>query len=325
MVWAIFAIVVLALVFAMGWFLASYAVHGARYTREETFEDQCKQSSEAWALAKIKATEYEICDEENYELHVKFYPADETLATLEENTKYVNGESVLGSVNGSVGRKFLILVHGYTLNLNGEMKYIPLYRRLGYNCIVYDQPGHGLNAAHPCTFGLKEAKCLMAVIKDTYERYGSNIYLGLTGESLGAATEITALKYKPDVKWIVNDCGFADIIPVEQDGLRGMHLPAFFVYLADLACRVVYHFNFVDRRPIESLKDNHVPICFIHGDADLFINCKHSVQMAEATAGYKELHLVPGAAHAKSINVDPAAYEAIVDKFVRGVEAGTIV
>ena len=67
------------------------------------------------------------------------------------------------------------------------------------------------------------------MIEDTYRRYGKEIYLGLTGESLGAATEITALRYHPDVRFIVNDCGYADLIPVEKDGLKGMHLPQWLV------------------------------------------------------------------------------------------------
>ena len=87
----------------------------------------------------------------------------------------------------------------------------------------------------------------MKVIEDTYRRYGKDIYLGLTGESLGAATEITALRYHPDVRFIVNDCGYADLIPVEKDGLKGMHLPQWLVYLADLSCRIIYHFSFTGR------------------------------------------------------------------------------
>ncbi len=293
-------LVILALLFILSWMLASYAVHGARYTPEETWKDQCGQNPEVKDLAGVQTVSYEIRDEEGYTLHAVYYP------------------------NDTASKKFLIMVHGYTLNRNGELKYMPMYRRLGYNCIVYDHRGHGLNRPVPCTFGIKESRDLMAVIRDTYERYGSDIYLGLTGESLGAATEITALKYHPQVHFIVNDCGFADLIPVEKDGLKGMHLPPFLVYPADLACRIVYHFAFTAARPIDSLKDNKIPICFIHGDADTFINCDHSVRMSRATAGYQELHLVPGAAHAKSINTDPAKYEEIVDRFVRGVESGEI-
>ena len=307
MVWLLIILATLIFLFSLGGFLARYAVGGPRYTPEETFQNQCGQNPEVGGLKDAEKTAYEIEGYRGYTLHAVMYsaPSDDTAPE-------------------GYSKKFLIMVHGYTLNRNGELKYMPMYRRLGYNCIVYDHRGHGENRRFPCTFGLYEAKDLMKVIEDTYRRYGKDIYLGLTGESLGAATEITALRYHPDVRFIVNDCGYADLIPVEKDGLKGMHLPQWLVYLADLSCRIIYHFSFTGRRPIDSLKDNKIPICFIHGDADKFIRCEHSVRMDKATAGYHELHLIPGAEHAKSINTDPEGYEKIVDNFVRGVETGRI-
>lgn len=294
-VWIV--VIVFAAFCIFSWLLARYAVHGARYTLQETFADQCQQSPEVAALAEVKTTSYEVKNAAGYVLHATFYP------------------------NEAKTNKYLIMVHGYTLNRNGELKYMPIYRRLGYNCVVYDHRGHGENAWKPCSFGIEEAKDLMAVIEDTYQRYGQDIYLGLTGESLGAGTEIMALRYHPRVQFLVNDCGFAEIVPVEQDGLTGLHLPRWLVYPASVMAKIVYGNSFTAARPIDSLKDNTIPICFIHGDADTFITKDHSERMHAADPGYSELHLVHGAAHAKSINQDPKGYEEIVDRFVRGVEA----
>lgn len=298
------ALIIILILFAafciLSWQLARYAAHGERYSLEETFKDQCGQNPEVEALSKVKTTSYRVINDAGYVLHTTFYPNDDQT------------------------NKYLIMVHGYTLNRNGELKYMPIFRRLGYNCIVYDHRGHGENAWKPCSFGIEEAKDLMAIIRDTYERYGKDIYLGLTGESLGAGTEITALQYHPDVKFIVNDCGFADIIPVEKDGLYGLKLPRWLVYPASCAAAVLYGHSFTEAKPIRSLKDNRIPICFIHGEEDTFIRPEHSVKMHEANPAYSELHLIPGAEHAKSINTDPKGYEEIVDRFVRGVENGTL-
>ena len=35
-------------------------------------------------------------------------------------------------------RKYVILTHGYTSNRYGTVKYIPTFRKLGYNCVIYD-------------------------------------------------------------------------------------------------------------------------------------------------------------------------------------------
>ena len=78
----------------------------------------------------------------------------------------------------------------------------------------------------------------------------------------------------------------------------------------------MYGYSFTDMRPIDSLKDNHVPVLFIHGADDTFIDPQNSKHMAEATAGYSELHLVPGAVHAKSILTQPEAYREYVRNFL---------
>lgn len=342
-------VVIFAAFCVFSWYLARYAVHGARYTLQETFEDQCRQSAEVAALAKVQTSSYEVKNREGYVLHATLYPTEASADTVlpgtaegderraaprqDDGTVAAAERLPLGETGEkkqkagaaeSENNKYIIMVHGYTLNRNGELKYMPIYRRLGYNCIVYDHRGHGENAWKPCSFGIEEAKDLMAVIDDTYERYGKDIYLGLTGESLGAGTEITALQYHPDVKFLVNDCGFAEIVPVEQDGLSGLHLPRWLVYPASIMAKLVYGNSFTAARPIDALKDNHIPICFIHGDADTFITKDHSERMHAADPGYSELHIVHGAAHAQSINTDPEGYEKIVDRFVRGVESGTI-
>ena len=69
-------------------------------------------------------------------------------------------------------------------------------------------------------------------------------------------------------------------------------------------------------RPIESLKENTIPILFIHGADDHFVPPEHSERMKEATKGYAEIHLVPGAEHAMSILTDPKGYRQYVASFL---------
>ena len=82
---------------------------------------------------------------------------------------------------------------------------------LGYNCIIYDLRGHGENAPTFTTYGTRESKDLKCLIDDTKERYADLSELVLHGESLGAATTITVLGEKPEVDYVVADCGFSDM------------------------------------------------------------------------------------------------------------------
>ncbi|MCR5824256.1 MAG: alpha/beta hydrolase [Lachnospiraceae bacterium] len=221
-------------------------------------------------------------------------------------------------------RKFIIISHGYTSSHYGALKYLNKWMELGFQCVLYDDRYHGQNqkSRKGCsTLGVREAKDLMTVINDTYERYGKDIYLGLQGESMGSGLEITALKYKPQVHFIVNDCGFADLFNVLEGALNAQfHLHKWLIWPSSWMCRLVYGWSFFESRPIDSLKDNTVPICFIHGEADTFINPVNSIRMAKANPAYSEVHIFPKAAHAETMMVDEDRYLRILKKFLAKVE-----
>ena len=292
---------VLLILAGMSAYLASYAVHGTRYTLEETWKEEMgKKELRVDTLENYPFEPYEIVSCDGYLLNAQLYRLPEP------------------------SRKFMIITHGYTMNRYASLKYVVLFMELGYNCIIYDDRGHGENRPHICTYSLKESKDLMAVIRDTYRRHGEDIFLGLHGESLGCATQTRALENHPPVKFLVNDCGFAEIVPVMQGGLRGMHLPGWMIYPASLACRLMYGYSFPAARPIDSLPGNTIPICFIHGAADDFITPDHCERMYAATKGYREIHLFPGAGHAMSLQSDPKTYYEVVGDFVRKAERGDL-
>jgi alpha-beta hydrolase superfamily lysophospholipase len=212
--------------------------------------------------------------------------------------------------------RYILISHGYTDNRFGSLKYACMYLELGFNVILYDLRGHGLNEPAFCTYTVRERKDLLAMILDSRERYPDASLFGLHGESLGAATSIAVVEEKPPVDFVVSDCGFSDIVPVLKIGLKGMHLPGFLVNIASVCAKIRFGYSFSEMRPIGSLKENTIPILFIHGAEDRFILPEHSERMKEATKGYAELHLIPGADHAMSVLTDPKAYRKYVADFL---------
>lgn len=271
-------------------FLAAYVMTGRRQTLEETFKWQTDHYDTSF-LEKLSKNEYIVEGCDGYQLHV----------ILLKNPKKTD--------------KYMIITHGYTDNRNGALKYASLYLDLGYNCIIYDLRGHGLNKPYFTTYGILEARDLDLLIKDSRKRYHIS-ELGLHGESLGAATTVTVLKYKPDIDFAVSDCGFSDIWNVLRGGVKRMHLPGFIVNMADLGAIIRYHYSFKKMRPIDSLDENELPLLFIHGDSDTFILPKNSLDMAERTRGYHETGFIKGAGHAMSIIKDPENYRKYVNEFL---------
>lgn len=277
--------------------LAFYVVHPKRHTLESS--RACEDSQGLIGeFDTLKSTHYAISSYDGYPLSAQFVPAPEA------------------------SDKYVILSHGYTYTRYGSVKYLHQFRRLGYNCVIYDDRGHGMNVRTKCTLGIRESKDLMEVIADTYRRYGEDIYLGLHGESMGSGLQITALKYHPNVKFIVNDCGYADLIGVLCHKAKlQFGLPSWAVYGASVMSRILFGFAFTEVRPIDALAENtSIPICFVHGTGDNFVPVDHSRRMYDVAKCYRELHLYEGIGHAHCLASDPERYFSMLSAFLAKAE-----
>lgn len=291
MIVVIIVCVLIIALFVLGFYLANYSMTGKRQTLEEARAWQEEHYDLSW-YDPLEKTDYTVTSYDSYVLHVQ----------LLKNP-------------GNTSRCILIS-HGYTDNRFGALKYAYMYLEQGFNVIVYDLRGHGLNEPTFCTYSVRERKDLLALIQDSRQRYQNATLFGIHGESLGAATSIAVLEEKPQIDFVVADCGFSEISSVLRGGLKGMHLPGFLVDVASLCAKIRYGYSFSQMRPIDSLKDNQIPILFIHGADDNFILPEHSEKMKAATKGYAELHLIKGAAHAMSVITDPDAYREYVAAFL---------
>ena len=301
-------IVLFALLFFISYGLAAYAVRGLRCTLSETAAEQ--REKYPWTAKYIDVGDnYTISGYEGYVLHAT-------------HIKSPSGD----------GKHFVILTHGHTATRHGCLKYAPIFIDRGYDCIIYDLRGHGENLYQGnskkkprigreqiCFFSKKESQDLLCVIADTRKRFGNDIIIGLHGESLGAASTIAALRYKPDVSFAVEDCGFADIINVQKVVLRNMHLPTWLVYPASIISKFVYGYSFTDIHPEYALKDNNVPLLVIHGGEDDFIVPENGKRIYDAQHGFKRIEIFPNAAHAQSLLSNPSHYAEVVNNFLDSI------
>ena len=284
--------VLIILLIALSFILAGTSLNGRK---KQTLEEARAWQEEHYDLSwydPMEKTDYTVTSYDGYILHAQFLK------------------------NPGDTDRYILISHGYTDNRFGSLKYAFMYLEQGFNVILYDLRGHGLDEPTFCTYTVRERKDLLAMILDSRERYPNASLFGLHGESLGAATSIAVLEEKPPVDFVVSDCGFSDIVPVLKGAIKGMHLPGFLVDIASVCARIRFGYSFSEMRPIESLKENTIPILFIHGAEDSLILPEHSERMKEATKGYADLHLIPGADHAMSILTDPESYRKYVADFL---------
>ena len=212
--------------------------------------------------------------------------------------------------------KYVIITHGWTYLKEGTVKYVNLYHSLGFNVITYDNRGHGENKKFPCSMGYREYKDLLCMISHVRETYSPKV-MGLHGESMGSAISMIALKEKPPVDFAVLDCGYSDLKKLIKEIIRKTARAPMFLYNGTtLMSRLLFGFFIGDVRPIDSMKDNEIPLCFIHGKADEFISAEHSIRLDEACRGYSEIHLIDGAGHAMCLDTAREKYYKIVKEFL---------
>lgn len=288
---AIIAAIAVVLVLGASFWLAGFSMMGKRQTLDEARAWQQEHYDTSF-YDVLEKTDYLVEGYEGYVLHVQ----------LLENPVPSN--------------RYVIISHGYTDNRMGSLKYARIYLDLGFNCIIYDLRGHGLNEPAPTTYGIREGRDLALLIEDTRARYPEIEQLGLQGESLGSATTISALAYAPSVDFAVADCGFSDIEGVLRAGYRSAGVPTLLFDLADLGAHLRFGCSLKDARPIDALDANTVPILFIHGADDTLIVPENSQRMYERTQGIREIRLIDGAGHAESALVAPELYRDYLEEFL---------
>ena len=291
---AVILCILLILFAALTLWLPSFVMNGKRQTLDEAMAWQSDHYDTSF-YTQMDKKQYTVQSSDGYLIHAELLP------------------------NPASCGKYVILSHGYTDNRIGSLKYARMYLDLGFSCILYDLRGHGENEPTFTTYGLRESEDLKCLIEDTRARYPDVAVLGLHGESLGAATTLTALKDQPKVDFAVADCGFSDIENVLRNGYRQAHAPQLLFDIADLGARLRYHYSLKAMRPIDSLGSNRIPILFIHGAQDSFILPKNSEDMAQRNAGYSELRLISGAGHAESVLTAPEDYKAYLEGFLNRI------
>lgn len=221
-------------------------------------------------------------------------------------------------VDGS--RKYVIIVHGHATNKEASLIYASAFNELGFSTIIYDQRGHGDNEKYDIKMGSQESKDLDEIIRQVYEKFGSDIYLGLHGLSMGAATVMLVLKYTQNLKFVVEDCGYDDFKKTIIVLLNKYHLwGKFFIPFIDLTFKIRFGFWLKEVKPIDVLVNNQVPLLFIHGNKDIVVPFESMNNLYTKATSIKEKREFD-APHARSLVFFHDEYLDVLKKFLKEIE-----
>lgn len=217
--------------------------------------------------------------------------------------------------------KTIIFCHGVTMSRRSSLKYARIFHGLGFHCLIYDQRRHGSSGGRFTTYGYYEKHDLQAVVCWLAERTEGSHFVGIHGESMGAAVMLQYAGMEDGADFYVADCPYAGIYAQLAYRLRVEYrLPPF--PLLPLVRWIIMGragFDLKAVSPLSVISRIRHPVLFIHGEHDRYIPSCASLQLYQAKAGPKEMHIFPEAGHGKSLASNPQAYGEITAAFVQSI------
>lgn len=290
-------ILIIVLLAGAGWYFSGLVINPRIKTYEETYQIEISKGRIDKALFEsLPFEDVYIASPHGYRLHALYLAA--------ANSK-----------------KTIIFAHGFSFSLLGSVKYMDIFRRLGFNVLMYDHRHHGKSGGNNVTFGYREADDLKAVVSWALERLGGQGIIGIHGESIGAAVALQHAAIDNRAAFYISDGSFTTLPELLKFRLKAdFGLPAFPLYhIASLFSRLRAGFFFEDIAPIKAIEHTDKPILFIHGGADTYIPTEMGKRLYETYRGRKSLYLCPGAKHSESFWTDKQEYEKRVKEFLKGL------
>lgn len=288
--------IILLVLLGAGMWMVKQAIYPRRFTIEESYLNEIEQG-------RFNADEFQSWDQQEITFRSPF------------------GYSISGSYFPQPGsNKTMILVHGISYTRMGMVKYMPIFRRLGWNILIYDQRFFGRSGGSNTSFGYYEKRDLVAAFDWAKSQIAPDGVIGTLGESLGAATCLQHAFIDPRPAFVIADSSFASL----QDELAfrlktDYNLPPFpMLNIGRGLIRLLAGFDTTRIVPERDVARLEMPVLFVHGLADVEVPPGHSQRLFDAKArGLRRLFFMPDAVHVQSVSTDPAAYEHEVREFLR--------
>ncbi|MBQ6363330.1 MAG: alpha/beta hydrolase [Lachnospiraceae bacterium] len=223
------------------------------------------------------------------------------------------------------GAPLLICFHGYrgtpVRDFCGGMA---AYLDLGYNLLLAEQRAHCGSEGDTITFGVNERRDCLSWVSYAQERFGTKLPIVLCGISMGASTVLLAagLGLPEAVRGIIADCPYTSAPAIIKKVCRGSHLPVRLLYpLIVKSARIYGHFDLAEADVTAAVRRCTVPVLLVHGEADHFVPCSMSREIAAANPSKVTLVTFPEAGHGLSFLVDRPRYVETVTGFLRRILA----
>ena len=216
-------------------------------------------------------------------------------------------------------RRIVLLVHGYRSMALWEFpSVVRFYRNQGLGVLLIDQRACGESQGRYICFGALERYDVQRWTKYLYGRF-PNASIYMDGVSMGSTTVMFALglDLPPTVRGAIADCGFTKPIEIMRH-VQKSTFPGSGRWILKgvrLLLRLFAHYDPAACSTLDALRATHIPVLFLHGDADKFVPVEMTLANFDACASEKRLLIVPGAGHGESYIWDRSGCEKALLEF----------
>lgn len=217
-------------------------------------------------------------------------------------------------------KRVIVAMHGWRSNWAKDFGTIAdSWHDKGCNILFAEQRGQGESEGTYMGFGMMERYDCLEWIKWIHATKGESLPVYLAGVSMGATTVLMAsnLELPGNVRGIIADCGFTSAHDIWRHVVRNnLHL-AYGVIgrIADDMCKKRIRLSTKDFSTLEAMKENKIPVLFIHGTDDHFVPIGMTYENYKACKAPKRLLVVPGADHGMSYYTNKEEYDKAIETF----------
>jgi len=229
-------------------------------------------------------------------------------------------------VKNNEDKKWVILLHGVTLNHKAMMDIAFMYTNLGFNILLWDSRNHGKSGGSNITYGYYEKYDLKEVVDYLRKNYGEKIKIGLHGVSMGSGILLSyASAVIDDCDFYIADCPYSDFKKQVFDVTkRKLKLPdkiiSVIIYFSQIIIRLLFKFE-IGKINIEG-KIHRVdnPALFITCKDDGYINPHMSeVLYNKCGSDIKEIKLFDEGKHGGAFSKNREEYIKVVKEFLKRI------
>ncbi len=219
-------------------------------------------------------------------------------------------------------KRIILAMHGWRSNWARDFGTVAdSWHESGCNILFVEQRGQGESEGEYMGFGMMERYDCVEWAKWLNETQGEELPIYLAGVSMGAATVLMAsnLELPQNVRGIIADCGFTSAHDIWRHVVKhNLH----FSYgvmgrIADDMCKKKIRLSTKDFSTLEAMKENKIPVIFIHGTDDHFVPIQMTYENYKACIAPKKLLVVPGADHGMSYYTNKEEYDKAITEFWR--------